>query len=79
MAEQLFKLKNLREIPIEYEINNVRTIPCRIKGTHKIGQYFGNMYVENTKWAIVLLGGNSQPEFIDARLIEVLKMKWEEL
>ena len=77
--EQLFQLKNLREVPIDYEFENDKTIPCRIKNSGRIGQYFGNMFVAGTKWAIVLLGGHFEPQFFEADNVEVLKMKWVEL
>ncbi len=80
VAEQLFKLMNLRELPVNYEFNeSLMTVPCRIVHTNKIGQYFGNMYFEGAKWAIVLISGKERPEFIETKNIEILKLKWEKL
>jgi hypothetical protein len=76
MAEQLFQLKNLRTIPVDYDFSDDMTKPCRVIESGKLGQYFGTMYVEKTKWAIVLMSGCFKPDFIQASLIEILELGW---
>lgn len=76
--EQLFELKNLHEMPIEYNFG-CTTIPCKIKGSLRIGQYFGSVMVFNKPWAIVLFSGDTKPTFMEINSIEVLKLKWVDL
>lgn len=82
--EQLFVLKNLREIPVDYDFSSEVTIPCRIKkgwGTSqkkagKLGQYFGNVLANGTSWSIVLFHGEEDLQCFITEGLEFLTMKW---
>jgi hypothetical protein len=80
MIEQLFVLKNLREVRFDYDFSNDVTIPCRIKSgwdkEGKLGQYFGNMIINEMSWSIVLFHGDEDPSFHKTAGLEFLTMKW---
>ena len=78
--EQLFKLKNLKELPVDYNFESNVTIPCRIKrgwdGAGRLGQFFGDMYIEGASWSIVLFSGDEDPSLFKSNGLEKLTMTW---
>jgi hypothetical protein len=78
VMEQLFKLQNLHEMSVDGNFEDY-TIPCRIKGTHRIGQYFGSVLIYNKPWGIVLLSGQIKPDLIEIYNLEVLRLNWVDL
>jgi len=65
---------------IDFDFREDETLPCRIaKGWDKAGrtgQYFGNIIVNDTCWAIVLWDGDEDPDMYKTSGIEINKPHW---
>ena len=65
---------------IDFDFREDETLPCRIaKGWDKAGrtgQYFGNIMVNDTCWAIVLWDGDEDPDMYKTSGIEINKPHW---
>lgn len=67
-------------LPIDFEFTNDETLRCKGKeSTDKAGQegeYFGNFFVKDTKWALVLWDNEDDPVLYKADCLLIVKRSW---
>lgn len=70
-------------LPVEFNFENGETCRCRGKASSdKVdckGEYFGFVYIKDTKWAIVLWDGDYDPDLYKANLIEIEVKQWRSI
>lgn len=67
-------------LPIEFEFCSDETVRCKAqKGTDmadREGEYFGNVVVKDTRWAIVLWDNDEDPNLYKADMLLVENRRW---
>jgi hypothetical protein len=84
---QLIPKKTIRRItmplPIDFDFESDETLRCKGKpDTDKAdaeGEYFGNFFVNNRWWALVLWDGEEDPDLFKAELLLVETKQWKPL
>lgn len=67
-------------LPIDFDFCRDETMRCKGKeGTDMAdqeGEYFGNFYVKDTKWALVLWDFEKDPSLYKADMLRVENKRW---
>ena len=62
---------------LEFDFSDSESRTFRKKNEPRLtGEYFGFIYINDSKWAVVLWDGCSEPEVVPAHEIEISVEKW---
>jgi len=68
---------------IDFDFSSDETLRCKGNDTSdkkdSEGEYFGNFYVNNKRWALVLWDGDDDPDLYKADLLLIERKSWIEL